>query len=106
MNGYIQSIGLLAVALLYIGFDAWGVSWADSFLEALLLIGLLAIGIPHGALDVWTHRHRSPGSHSSLYHHGVPLGHRFDLWRLVDFSACRPSRFPAPERLAFWAGGF
>ena len=73
MNGYIRSIGLLAVALLYIGFDAWGVSWADSFLEALLLIGLLAIGIPHGALDVWTHRHRSPGSHSSLYIMGYLL---------------------------------
>ncbi|MGB0249280.1 MAG: hypothetical protein ACPF91_04525, partial [Flavobacteriales bacterium] len=67
MNGFIRPVGLLAVALLYIGFDAGGVSWADSFLGALLLIGLLAVGIPHGALDVWTHRHRSPGRHSGLY---------------------------------------
>ena len=67
MNGYIRPVGLLGVALLYIGFDAGGVSWADSFLGALLLIGLLAVGIPHGALDVWTHRHRSPGRHSGLY---------------------------------------
>ena len=31
MNGYIRPVGLLGVALLYIGFDAGGVSWADSF---------------------------------------------------------------------------
>ena len=105
MNGYIRPVGLLAVALLYIGFDAGSVSWADSFLGALLLIGLLAVGIPHGALDVWTHRHRSPGRHSGLYIL-LPLGHRRGPWRLVDFSACGPPRFPAPQRLAFWAGGF
>jgi Brp/Blh family beta-carotene 15,15'-monooxygenase len=67
MIGHTRSVLLLVLALFYIGLDALGVTWADTFLGTLQFLGLLVIGIPHGALDVWTHRHRSPGRSSLLY---------------------------------------
>ena len=67
MSVYARPIGLLVAALLYIGLNAWGVAWSGTFLGSLLFLGLLVIGIPHGALDVWTHRHRAPGRNSLLY---------------------------------------
>ncbi|HBP45875.1 MAG TPA: hypothetical protein DD635_08210 [Flavobacteriales bacterium] len=67
MKGYTRPVGLLVLAMIYIGLNEWGVAWSDAVLGSLLFLGLLAIGIPHGALDVWTHRHRSPGNSSILY---------------------------------------
>ena len=67
MNKYTRPLGLIALAAAYIALNAAGVTWSDTFLGVLLMLGLLAIGIPHGALDVWTHRHRSPDRHSGIY---------------------------------------
>jgi Brp/Blh family beta-carotene 15,15'-monooxygenase len=67
MNEYARPIALIALALAYIALNAAGATWSDTFLGLILMLGLLAIGIPHGALDVWTHRHRSPDRHSAIY---------------------------------------
>ena len=67
MNEYTRPLGLIALAAAYIALNAAGVTWSDTFLGVLLMLGLLAIGIPHGALDVWTHRYRSPDRHSGIY---------------------------------------
>ena len=67
MNEYTRPIVLIALAAAHIALNAAGATWSDTFLGVLLMLGLLAIGIPHGALDVWTHRHRSPGRHSGIY---------------------------------------
>jgi Brp/Blh family beta-carotene 15,15'-monooxygenase len=67
MNEYTRPIALIALAATHIALNASGAAWSDAFLGTLLMLGLLTIGIPHGALDVWTHRHRSPGRHSGIY---------------------------------------
>ncbi len=67
MNEYTRPIALIALAAAHIALNSAGAAWSDTFLGLLLMLGLLAIGIPHGALDVWTHRHRSPGRHSGIY---------------------------------------
>ena len=67
MKEYARPVALIALAASHIALNAAGATWSDTFLGLLLMIGLLVIGIPHGALDVWTHRHRSPGRHSGIY---------------------------------------
>lgn len=61
MIRYVQPTVLLAIALCYLVFSAMEVVWFDAVLGGALILGLLAIGIPHGALDVWTHERRNPG---------------------------------------------
>lgn len=61
MRVYARPVALLIVALVYVALNQWGAHWADAFLGSGLALGLLAIGIPHGALDVWTHSERKPG---------------------------------------------
>jgi len=40
---------------------------ADWMIGGILGAGLVAVGIPHGALDVWTHRHRNSSAQSFQY---------------------------------------
>ena len=61
MRVYARPVALLIVALVYVALNQWGAHWADELLGGGLALGLLAIGIPHGALDVWTHGERKPG---------------------------------------------
>ena len=65
MNAYLRPVVLLLTAVLYICWNALGPAGADEALGGLLVLGLAAIGIPHGALDVWTHEARSPGRNAS-----------------------------------------
>lgn len=61
MKAYARPIALLGIALAYVALNEWGIGWADEVLSGALVLGLFAIGIPHGALDVWTHDERKPG---------------------------------------------
>lgn len=74
MTDYFRPVGLLLLAALYIGWSAWGGPWANEGLGVLLLLGLGAIGIPHGALDVWTHEARAPGRNAAYI-----LGYLFSI---------------------------
>ena len=56
---------------------------ADAILGMLLLAGLAVIGIPHGALDVWTYQHRTKNGFSSLGYivgYLIAIGLVFAFW--------------------------
>ena len=61
MSRYVQPVALLVAGTGYAALNALGVGWADAVLGGVLGLGLMVIGIPHGALDVWTHERRNPG---------------------------------------------
>ncbi|MFZ9055789.1 MAG: Brp/Blh family beta-carotene 15,15'-dioxygenase [Flavobacteriales bacterium] len=55
---------------------------ADWIFGGILGLGLVAVGIPHGALDVWTHRHRNSAAQSLRYIalYLVAIGGVFAFW--------------------------
>lgn len=83
MNGYLRPAGLLTLALLYIVWGALGGPWASEALGGMLALGLAAIGIPHGALDVWTHEARTPGRNAAyIVGYLVCIGVTLAGWRM------------------------
>ena len=59
------------------------VLWAQGVLVALIAVGLVIIGIPHGALDVWTFQHRAETGAKARYITGylMAIGGVFWFWQ-------------------------
>ena len=86
MKETVRPLLVFAVAGLYVvmtSFVPHSTAAADAILGMLLLSGLAVIGIPHGALDVWTYQHRTKNSFSSLGYivgYLIAIGLVFAFW--------------------------
>lgn len=64
----VQSVVWLPLlAVIFVILRTIGIPIVDEAMLIVLIVGLFIVGIPHGALDVWTHRARQTGRSDWIY---------------------------------------
>lgn len=61
------TVCLVILTAIYFSLEIVATNWSVTFAWSLIVIGMLAVGIPHGALDVATHSSRSNRLHPAYF---------------------------------------
>ena len=76
-----RSFGLLLIVISYSLIAVWNIQIAEYYSYLILTIGMLAVGIPHGALDHLILKNKTRSSFFFIFNYLLVVGSYFILWQ-------------------------